>query len=54
MIKINSFMTKVPIIKKTSIDMQSKSMDWFLYNRDLRYERVKLRLYKLFQEINYS
>ena len=23
------------------IDLQSKSMDWFLYNRDIRHERVK-------------
>ena len=23
-----------------SIDLQSKSMDWFLYDRDLRHERV--------------
>ena len=24
-----------------SIDLQTKSMDWFLYNRDLDHERVK-------------
>ena len=24
-----------------SIDLQSKSMDWFLYDRDVRHERVK-------------
>ena len=24
-----------------SIDLHSKSMDWFLYDRDLHYERVK-------------
>ena len=27
--------------RKQSIDLQSKSMDWFLYDRDLRHERVK-------------
>ena len=25
--------------RKQSIDLQSKSLDWFLYNRDLRHER---------------
>ena len=30
---INSFMTEVPYF-------QRKSMDWFLYDRDLRHERV--------------
>ena len=34
----NSFMTEVPTI---STDLQNKSMDWFLYDRDLRHERVK-------------
>ena len=28
--------------KNQSIDLQSKSMDWFLYDRDLRHERVNL------------
>ena len=32
---INSFMTEVPIIH-----LHRKSLDWFLYDRDLRYERV--------------
>ena len=27
--------------KNQSIDLQRKSMDWFLYDRDLRHERVK-------------
>ena len=27
--------------KNQSIDLQSKSMDWFLYDRKLRHERVK-------------
>ena len=26
---------------RKSIDLQSKSMDWFLYNKDLRHEKVK-------------
>ena len=28
--------------RKQSIHMQSKSMDWFLYDSDFRHERVKL------------
>ena len=39
---LNSFMTDVFIIKKP--DLQSKSMDWFLYDRDLRHERVNALL----------
>ena len=31
----------VPSYRNQSIDLQSKSMDWFLYDRDLRNERVK-------------
>ena len=27
--------------RNQSIDLQSKSMDWFLYDNDLRHERVK-------------
>ena len=27
-----------------SIDLESKSMDWFLYNKEPRHERVKLTL----------
>ena len=27
--------------RNQSIGVQSKSMDWFLYDRDLRHERVK-------------
>ena len=27
--------------RNQSIDLQSKSMDWFLYDNDLRLERVK-------------
>ena len=29
------------VIRNQSIDLQSKSMDWFLYNNGLRHERVK-------------
>ena len=29
--------------RNQSIDLQSKSMDWFLYDRDLRQERVRWR-----------
>ena len=34
-----------------SIDLQNKSMDWFLYDRDLRHEKIKRQLwnYKLNQ-----
>ena len=44
---INSFMTEVPIIQKQaqwfhSIDLLCKSMDWFLYDRVLRHERVNV------------
>ena len=35
-----SFMTKVPNIYKPSTDLLCKSMNWFLYDRDLRQERV--------------
>ena len=34
-------MTEVPIIRNQSIDLHCKSMDWFLYDKDLRHERVK-------------
>ena len=33
-------MTKAAIIKKP-VYLQSKSIDWFLYDRDIRHERVK-------------
>ena len=33
---------------KKSIDMLSKKMDWFLYDRDLRHERVKGLFSKLY------
>ena len=28
--------------RNNSIDLQSKSMDWFLYDSDVRHEKVKL------------
>ena len=39
-LSFNSFMTDIP--RNQSIDFQSKSMDWFLYDRDLLNERVKV------------
>ena len=32
--------------RNQSIDLQSKSVDWFLYDTDLRHERVKEQLLK--------
>ena len=35
-------MREVPVIyRNQSIDLQSKSVHWFLYDRDLHHERVK-------------
>ena len=34
-------MTEAPIIKKS---VQSEWMDWFLYDRDLRRERIKCQV----------
>ena len=36
-------MSEVLPYRNRSIDLQSKSMDWFLYDRDLRHERVNER-----------
>ena len=38
---INSFMTEVPVVQKSAIDLLCKPMDWFLYNKDLRHEGFK-------------
>ena len=38
---IDSLMTESLLHRNQSIDLQSKTMDWFLYDRDLRHERVK-------------
>ena len=47
----NSFMTEVPVYRNQSIDLQRKSMDWFLYDRDLHHERVKAFLEgKIFED----
>ena len=34
-------MTEVSSYRNQSIDLRRKSMDWFLYDSDLRHERVK-------------
>ena len=34
-------LTFTPCHRNHSIDLLCKSLDWFLYDRDLRYERVK-------------
>ena len=38
---INSFMTESLSHRNQPIDLQSKSMDWFLYYMDLHHERFK-------------
>ena len=43
----NSFMMEVFIILNQSINLQSKSVDWFLYVSDFRHERVKYAASKL-------
>ena len=40
--RLESFVTEDPIIQNTIL--QSKSVDWYLYDRDLRHERVKALL----------
>ena len=37
---INSFIKSLSC-RNQSFDLLYKSMDWFLYNRDLRHERIK-------------
>ena len=37
----DSFIAEVHKYRNPFTDLQSKSMDWFLYDRDLRHERVK-------------
>ena len=44
-----SFMTEVPIKQKPVHYLQSKSMDQFLYDRDLRHERFTQRRIYFFQ-----
>ena len=44
-------MTEVPSYRDQSIDLQIKSMDCFLYDKELRHERVKkLLLINLFSD----
>ena len=41
-------MTEARIIyRNQSINLQSKSVDWFLYDSDVRHERVKRGMYFL-------
>ena len=40
-------MMKVSIIRNHSVDLRSKSMDRFLYDRDLHHERVKPKILKI-------
>ena len=52
---INSFMAEFPIYRKQFVDSQIKSMDCFLYGRDLRHERVKGYGYERdYEYIDYS
>ena len=44
---INSFMGLPLSYRNQSIDLQSKIMDWFLYDRDLRHERVNSSLFTI-------
>ena len=37
---INIFMTEVPSNRNNWIDLLSKSIDWFVYDRDLRHQRI--------------
>ena len=37
----NSFMIEVPIIRNQSINLQRKSIGWFLFSGKLPHERVK-------------
>ena len=41
-VRFNSFHDGVPYHVETSIGFLHKSIDWFLYDRDLRNERVSL------------
>ena len=41
--KINFSWRRSLSYRNQSIDLQSKAVDWFLYDRDLRHERVRER-----------
>ena len=51
---INFFMMGSLSYRNQSIDLQSKSMGWFLYDKDLHHERVKYFLIHLFHCFIYS
>ena len=51
---INFFMMGSLSYRNQSTDLQSKSMGWFLYDRDLHHERVKYFLIHLFHCFIYS
>ena len=40
------------LCRNQSIDLQSKSVDWFLYYNGLRHERVKTKI--LFESLNFK
>ena len=44
---LNSFMTESLSYRNQSTDLQSKSMDWLLYDNGLRHERVSGKLHFL-------
>ena len=48
--RFNSFMTGPLSYRNQSIDLQSKSMDWFLYDKGLLHERVKTNKNELILE----
>ena len=39
---LHSFITEAVIYRNQSIDLRSKSMDWFVYDNGVRHERVKV------------
>ena len=41
---LDSFMTEVMLYRNQYIDLERKSMDWFLYDSDIRHERVNALL----------
>ena len=47
--RLNSFMTEVMLYRNQFFDLQSKSMDWFLYDGDLMlcYLSVFMEIYYL-------
>ena len=41
---LDSFMTEVILYRNQYIDLERKPMDWFLYDSDIRHERVNALL----------